>query len=217
MPLSNAPVSQIVAPYIVGISGGSAAGKTMVAGLLEEKLALYTPVVIGVDRYFLDKSHLPPDEMEKQNYDIPEALNFERLADDLEILTKGKSVKIPIYDYVTRKALAEKEAIKPSRLIIVEGILLFHPEILKPFLDFTIFVHANREERLRRRIARDIAERGRTKEQVIRQFNETVEPAFEKFIAPTRDKADLILDWNLIDTLAIQKLADRIKALLSGL
>lgn len=198
---------------LVGISGGSAAGKTMVAGLLAKALEDISPAVVEVDRYFRDNSHLSPDELAKLNYDIPDALNFDQLEKDLKELKSGSKIAIPHYDYATHSANPGAEKINPSRLVIVEGILLFHPQNIKPLIDYRVFVDAERNERLRRRIARDTVERGRTKESVIHQFNDTVEPAFEKYTRPTCNSADFILDWNPINTEDLAKLAYKIKSL----
>ncbi len=198
---------------LVGISGGSAAGKTMVTGLLAEALEDISPAVVGVDRYFRDNSHLSSCELAKLNYDIPEAINFDQLEKDLKELKSGNKIAIPYYNYSTHSAIPDAEIINPSRLVIVEGILLFHPENIEPLIDYRVFVDAEREERLRRRIARDTVERGRTEESVIHQFNETVEPAFEKYMLPTRNSADFILDWNPVNTEDLAKLAYKIKSL----
>lgn len=200
--------------FTVGVSGGSAAGKTTVAGLLARELAGLRPLVIGVDRYFLDRSGLSPEEREKVNYDVPEALDFAQLAVDLRALSVGESVMLPTYDYATHTSLPRSWQARPSGLIIVEGILLFYPEAVRPLLDFRVFVDAEREERLRRRIARDTAERGRTEESVIRWFNERVEPGFEKYTRPTRAEADAILDWNTMNYPAIDEIARRIRAII---
>lgn len=201
--------------FVVGISGGSAAGKTMVAGLLAEMLEEISPAVVGVDYYFKDQSHLSAQELARLNYDIPEALNFDLLEKDLKELKSGVGVSMPNYDYATHSSIQNATNITPSRLVIVEGILLFYPDSIKPLLDFKVFVEAGRDERLRRRIARDTVERGRTEESVIRQFNDTVEPSFEKYTQPTRNDADFMLDWNPINTKDLTKLASKIKSLVS--
>lgn len=200
--------------FTVGVSGGSAAGKTTVAGLLARGLADLRPLVIEVDRYFLDRSGLAPEEREQVNYDVPEALDFSQLAGDLRALAHGERVMLPSYDYATHTSLPRAHPAEPSGLIIVEGILLFYPEAVRPLLDFRVFVDAESEERLRRRIARDTAERGRTEESVIRWFNERVEPGFKKYIEPTRAGADVVLDWNTMNYPAIDEIARRIKAIM---
>ena len=146
-----------------------AAGKTMVADMLAKLLEQYKPAVIGVDRYFFDHSHLSTEKRIKLNYDIPSAINFDRLAGDISALKQGKPALLPIYDYASHKTLPEVEEVEPSPIIIAEGILLFYPEVIKPLLDCRIYVTAGKDERLRRRIARDIHERGRTRDEVIRQ------------------------------------------------
>jgi uridine kinase len=200
------------APFTVGISGGSAAGKTMVAGLLAVELADLAPLVIGVDRYFVDRSLVPPKKRMKINYDIPSALNFNALARDIANLKSGHWVFLPRYDYINHYSSANADLVKPAPLIIVEGILLFHSEQIEPLLDFRLFVEADRDTRLQRRIARDTVERGRTRESVTHQFNQTVEPAFLEYTAPTKEQADFALDWNVKDMQALWKAAMAVRA-----
>lgn len=196
----------------MGVSGGSAAGKTMVANMLAERLSEEGALVIGVDRYFLDRSALPPEERARLNYDVPEALNFAQLAVDISTLKAGRPVALPVYDYCHHAATPDAERVEPAPVIIVEGILLFYPQPIQPLLDYRIFVNAERDIRLARRIARDTVERGRSEESVIRQFIETVEPAFEKYTLPTRSQADVTLDWDVKDRGAINRLADAIRS-----
>jgi len=198
-------------PFIAGISGGSAAGKTMVANMLAEIMGDLRPLVVGVDRYFRDRSSLSSEDRVKINYDVPEALDFETLAADIEKLRNGKDTSLPVYDYATHSARPSAEDVQPAPLVIVEGILLFYPDEMKPLLDFRLFVEAERDVRLQRRIARDVVERGRSRESVILQFNETVEPGFEKYTKPTRAEADFILDWNVKDMASLGRAAELIR------
>jgi len=199
---------------VVGVSGGSAAGKTTVAYLLAERLEGFHPALIGVDRYFLDRSGLPAKELESVNYDVPSALDFGQLELDLKSLREGGQTFLPIYDYTSHSSRPKADLVESSPLIIVEGILLFYPPDIQTTLDYRIFVEAEREERLRRRIARDVVERGRSAESVVRRFFDTVEPAYEKYTYPTRKTADFVLDWNKRDPDAIETIARRITALM---
>ncbi|VAX24120.1 hypothetical protein MNBD_NITROSPINAE03-905 [hydrothermal vent metagenome] len=200
--------------FILGVSGGSAAGKTTVARLLAEALAKYDPAVIGVDMYYADQSALTPDEEEKFDFDSPTALDFDLLAKDLDKLKSGEPVRIPSYDYATHSSIPNATVVNPSRLIIVEGILLFHSRPIQPLLDCKIFVDSDRDERLQRRITRDTRERGRPKESALRRFYETVEPGFEKYTLPARSHAQFTLYWNRWDFKALEALSRRIEALI---
>lgn len=200
--------------FILGVSGGSAAGKTTVARLLAEALAKYDPAVIGVDMYFIDQSALTPGELEKFDFDSPEALDFDLLAGDLEKLKSGEPVTIPSYDYATHASRPNATMVNPSRLVIVEGILLFHPQPIQRLLDCKIFVSADREERLRRRVARDAKERGRSPESVMQRFYDTVEPGYEKYTLPTKAGSQFTIYWNRWDFKALEALSRRIEALM---
>lgn len=201
-------------PVVVGISGGSAAGKTTVAQLLAQRLEAFHPALLAVDRYFKDQGDVADEARAKLNYDVPEALDFALLEKDISLLRRGRAAMVPEYDYATHSSVPRAYKIGPSQLPIVEGILLFHPEKIAPLIDFRIFVEAEREERLRRRIERDTVHRGRTRESVIRQFTETVEPAFIKYTLPTRGRADAVLDWNTMNYPALDQIARRLGALM---
>lgn len=186
----------------------------MVAGLLAEELSDLAPLVIEVDRYFIDRSGLPPEERMKLNYDVPTALDFDGLARDIAYLKNGCRVALPRYDYANHAAFPDADPADPAPLIIVEGILLFHPAQIKPLLGFRLFVEADRDVRLKRRVARDTVERGRTEESVIRQFNQTVEPAFLEYTAPTKGQADFALDWNVRNMEALRMAAVAVRAVM---
>ncbi|MBI4827593.1 MAG: AAA family ATPase [Nitrospinae bacterium] len=140
---------------MAGVCGGSAAGKTTVAQSLASRLARFHPTVVEVDRYYYDRGALTGEQKRAINYDEPAAIEFSLLAASLVQLKQGHAVDVPVYDYATHALLARTDRLKPSRLVIVEGVLLFSDPACRALLDFTIFVQADREERLRRRIARD--------------------------------------------------------------
>jgi uridine kinase len=200
--------------FILGVSGGSAAGKTTVAHLLADSLEKYDPAVISVDAYFSDQSSLTEDQLDKFDFDSPDALDFDLLARHLAKLKSGEQVTIPEYNYATHSSRPDGVTISPSRLIIVEGILLFYPKSIQGMLDCKIFVDADADERLRRRVARDVKERGRTSESVTERFKETVEPGFEKYTLPTRPDSQFTLSWNQWDFKALEVLSRRVEALI---
>ncbi len=201
---------------IVGVSGPSASGKTTVARRLAAALVAYDPVTIASDGYYRDRSSLSEEEKAAIDYDAPDALDFDRLAADLKTLADGGAATPPQYDYVHHASIPGERTLGPSKLIIVEGILLFYPPPVAPLLDLRIFIEADREVRLARRIDRDGRERGRDRASVIRQFEATVEPGYEAYTLPTRSSADLIVDWNRYDDEAVADIVRLVTQRITG-
>jgi uridine kinase len=175
------------------MAGGTGAGKTTLAEELALCIGPGSAVVIHEDRYYRDNSHLPVTSREDLNYDHPEAIDLGLLARHVTELVSGRTIKQPIYDFVRHVRSKETVTISPARLIIVEGLFTLFNKRLWDVIDFKIFLDLEDGIRLSRRIERDIRERGRTEESVIRQWNSTVQPMFKLFIQPSRSYADLIL------------------------
>lgn len=179
-------------PFVVGIAGGSGAGKSTLAR--ELAAALGTTLVVQVDWYYRDLSHLPPERRAEWNFDHPDALDWELLRRQIEALRRGEAVLRPAYDFGAHTRLPEPVEIQPEPVAIVEGILALHDAGLRELFDLKIFVDAPREVRLGRRTRRDVVERGRTEGSVLTQFQRTVEPMHGLYVAPSRDFADLQAD-----------------------
>jgi uridine kinase len=179
-------------PFVVGIAGGSGAGKSTLAR--ELAVALAAALVVQLDWYYRDLSHLPPEQRAEWNFDHPDALDWELLRGQIGALRRGEAVLRPAYDFGAHARLAEPVEIQPQPVAIVEGILALHDARLRELLDLKIFVDAPRELRLGRRTLRDVVERGRTKGSVLLQFERTVEPMHGLYVAPSRDFADLHAD-----------------------
>lgn len=177
---------------IVGIAGPSCAGKSLFAASLAARIP--GSVLVGLDRYYRDCSHLPPDERSRQNFDHPNAFEWSRLERDVDALAMGHEVQLPAYDFSRHVRCTEFERCGPARLVIVEGILALASPTLRARYDLAIFIDASRDTCRNRRVDRDVAFRGRTAESVVRQIAETVEPMYDTFVAPTRAYADVILD-----------------------
>ena len=180
-------------PYVVGIAGGTGSGKTTVAERLAEAMPRGRCVTIDHDAYYRDQSHLSPDDRAAVNYDHPASLDSELLARHLGELRSGRAVEIPIYDFATHTRRAETRRIEPSRVIIVEGILVFAEPALRDQMDIKIFVDTDPDIRLMRRIWRDLEERGRTFQSVRDQYYASVRPMHIEHVEPSKRWADLIV------------------------
>lgn len=167
--------------WSIGIAGGSGAGKTTLAQKLANLLDGMA-VVIEQDSYYKCRSHLPPEEREKVNFDHPDAVDLDLLTSHLRQLKRGMPVERPIYDFTTHTRKAETLRTDPVPVVIVEGLFLFVKPDLRNLFDFRIFVDADPDIRFIRRLQRDLKERGRTLESVIRQYIETVKPMHDQFI-----------------------------------
>ena len=175
---------------LVGIAGPSCAGKTELARWLGARLGA---PVLNLDHYYIDLAHLPLEERAKTNFDEPAAVDREAILEDVAALGRGEPVTAPLYDFSTHTRARGGERIVPAGLVVVEGLFaLYCPELRKHFF-VKLFVDAPDALCLARRLERDVRERGRTPESVLRQFESTVRPGAERFIRPTRAYADLVL------------------------
>jgi uridine kinase len=189
-------------PYLIGISGASCSGKTTLAHAIAGALKERESVIISLDSYYHDLSHLTFENRKKQNFDIPGAVDFELLLRDISSLIKGKEIIVPRYLFSShiRAPLSEGHPVtldagvvkKP--VVILEGLHTFYPEDLRAMIDLKIFIELPLSLCLNRRINRDTKERGRTANDVRRQFQETVVPMYEKYITPIKEYSDLIVD-----------------------
>jgi uridine kinase len=186
-------MSTVTRPLVVGIAGGTGSGKTTVAHHLAAAMPDGRCVTIEHDAYYRDQSHLAAIERAKINYDHPSSLESELLAEHLRRLREGQVVDIPIYDFATHTRRADTRRITPSRVIIVEGILVFTEASLRELLDIKIFVDTDSDIRLIRRIRRDLEQRGRTFQSVRDQYYATVRPMHLEWVEPSKRWADLIV------------------------
>ena len=177
---------------LIGVAGGTGSGKTTVASRIGEVLHAEM-VIIPQDFYYKDNNHLPLSEREKINYDHPDSFDNELLVSDLQKLLAGQEINSPIYDFKEHKRSEQTKLIKPAPVIILEGILIFVPKILREVMDFKIFVDTPSDIRLIRRIKRDMVERGRSLDSVIAQYTETVRPMHIEFVEPSKKYADIII------------------------
>ncbi|WP_299521301.1 uridine kinase [Winogradskyella sp.] len=188
---------------IIGIAGGTGCGKTTVVNKLINELPEGEVGVISQDSYYKDTSHLSYDERVNINFDHPRSIDFELLVNHLKQLKKGKSIDQPIYSFVKHNRTGDTIKTKPRKVMIVEGILILtNPEIRELF-DIKIFVHADSDERLIRRLKRDITERGRDIDEVLTRYQNTLKPMHEQFIEPMKEYADIIIPNNKYNTVAV--------------
>ena len=188
---------------IIGIAGGTGCGKTTA---VQQLLGAFPEGEIGVisqDSYYQDTSHLSYEERTSINFDHPKSIDFKLLITHLNTLKANKPVEQPVYSFVNHNRTGDTIHTLPRKVMLVEGILIFtHPE-LRNLFDIKIFVHADSDERLMRRLKRDIAERGRDLNEVLSRYQNTLKPMHNQFIEPTKTYADIIIPNNTYNTVAI--------------
>lgn len=188
---------------IIGIAGGTGCGKTTVVNTILNELPEGEVGVISQDSYYKDTSHLGYDERIKINFDHPRSIDFELLEDHLKELKKGNSVNQPVYSFVKHNRTGDTISTKPRKVMIVEGILILSHAEIRNLFDIKIFVHADSDERLIRRLKRDISERGRDLDEVLNRYQTTLKPMHQQFIEPMKEYADIIIPNNKYNTVAV--------------
>ncbi|WP_224490054.1 uridine kinase [Robertkochia flava] len=188
---------------IIGIAGGTGCGKTTVVNQIINELPPDEVGIISQDSYYNDLSHMPMEERVRVNFDHPGAIDFELLCAHLMELKAGNAVEQPVYSFREHNRTGDTETTIPRKVMIVEGILILtHPEV-RDLFDIKIYVHADSDERLIRRIKRDVDERGRDMEEVLTRYQTTLKPMHQQFIEPTKEYADIIIPNNKYNTVAI--------------
>ncbi len=193
--------------FIIGIAGGTGCGKSTVVRKIIDKLPENQVAVIPQDSYYIDNGHIPLKERQKINFDHPSSLEFPLLVDHIRMLKNGETIEQPTYSYLTCTRNEETINVRPTKVVIVEGILIFSHKPLRDLMDIKVFVDAEPDDRLSRVIKRDIEERGRVIEQVLDRYYETVKPMHIQFIEPTKRFADIIVPQGGNNQVAINVLA----------
>ena len=188
---------------VIGIAGGTGSGKTTVVHQIMNELPSTEVGVISQDSYYKETSNLSYDERTKINFDHPRAIDFELLIAHLKDLKAGKIIEQPIYSFITHNRTEDTISTHPRKVVIVEGILIFTNPEIRDLFDIKVFVHADSDERLIRRLKRDIAERGRDMDEVLNRYQTTLKPMHEQFIEPTKAFADIIIPNDKYNTVAI--------------
>ncbi|UII78988.1 uridine kinase [Flagellimonas sp. CMM7] len=188
---------------ILGIAGGTGCGKTTVVNQIVDELPENEVGVISQDSYYNDLSHLTKEERGKVNFDHPNSIDFDLLISHLDQLRQGKSINKPIYSFVEETRLDETILTPPRKVMIVEGILVLSNPQLRNMFDIKIYVHADSDERLIRRLQRDIKERGHDLEKALTRYQTAVKPMHQQFIEPSKEFADIIIPNNHYNTVAV--------------
>ena len=188
---------------IIGIGGGTGSGKTTVVNQILSEFPEGEVQVISQDSYYKETSHLTFEERCEINFDHPKSIDFELLESHLKDLKNGKHVNQPVYSFKTHNRTGETTITKPKKVVIVEGILILSDTELRSLFDIKIFVHADSDERLMRRLKRDIAERGRDLDEVLERYQTTLKPMHQQFIEPMKEFADIIIPNNHYNTVAV--------------
>lgn len=188
---------------IIGIAGGTGSGKTTVVRQIMNELPKDEVAVISQDSYYRETTELSYEERSLINFDHPHALDFDLLAQHLATLKEGNAIAQPVYSFITHNRTSDVLLTHPRKVIIVEGILILSDPALRNLFDIKIFVHADHDERLIRRLKRDMAERGRDLEEVLQRYQSTLKPMHEQFIEPTKAYADIIIPHDRYNTVAI--------------
>ena len=205
----------MTSPVIVGIAGGTGSGKTTVARAIYDRVGRDRIEWISHDSYYRNFEGLSPDERHHINFDHPDSLETELLARHLDVLRKGSSVEVPIYDFTTHCRKAEMHRVEPRKVVIVEGILVLAEPELRKRIHIKLFVDTPADIRFMRRLMRDIKTRGRSMESVIEQYVTTVRPMHEEFVEPSKRYADLIIPEGGENLVAIDAIISRVEHLLT--
>jgi uridine kinase len=201
-------------PLVIGIAGGSGSGKTTVAQEILQRVGPERIAFLQHDSYYKDLSGLPPAQRADVNFDHPNSLETDLLIQHIATLREGKAVEVPIYDFSTHSRTDRTFTVQPRGVILVEGILIFTEAALRELFDVKIFVDTDSDIRFIRRLERDLAERGRTTESVIKQYQLTVRPMHLEFVEPSKRYADVIIPEGGFNTAALDMVVARIEALL---
>src|SRR5262245_26319961 len=198
-------------PLIIGVAGGSGSGKSTVARNVAQALKAESVAFIDMDAYYRNHAHLPLDERRKVNWDHPEAFDWELLVAHLTQLTAGEAIEKPVYDFVTHTRSDRRVVVPAAHVVVIDGILLFTDARVRELCDVKVFVDADADIRLIRRIKRDMAKRGRPLQEILDQYLTTVQPMHLEFVEPSKRYADVIVPRGGHNTIAIEMIVANIQ------
>ncbi len=203
-------------PIIIGIGGGTGSGKTTVAREVRKHFPEESVVILHHDSYYVDRSDLPPASRENINYDHPDSFDNQLLLFHLNELRGGRPVEKPIYDFETHTRRKETITVRPARIILLEGILVLAEDVLRESMDIKLYVDTDADERFIRRLRRDIADRGRTVDQVIEQYLKTVRPMHLQFVETSKRYADVIIPEGGQNRVAVDLIVTKARDILAN-
>ncbi len=203
-------------PIIIGIGGGTGSGKTTVAREVRKHFPEESVVILHHDSYYVDRSDLPPSSRENINYDHPDSFDNELLLFHLNELRGGRPVEKPIYDFETHTRRKETITVRTARIILIEGILVLAEDALRESMDIKLYVDTDADERFIRRLRRDIADRGRTVDQVIEQYLKTVRPMHLQFVETSKRYADVIIPEGGQNRVAVDLIVTKARDILAN-
>jgi uridine kinase len=203
-------------PLLIGLAGGSGSGKTTIAHTIIERVGRDRIAFVQHDAYYRDQSDMPLEMRSRVNYDHPDSLETSLLVKDLCTLRMGSAIQVPVYDFTHFSRTTETMRVEPRPVILVEGILIFVDAALRSLFDIKIYVDAPADLRFIRRLQRDLTERQRTADSVIRQYLETVRPMHIEFVEPTKRFADLILPEGGFNTVGVDVIIARVRSMIES-
>jgi uridine kinase len=208
-------ISAAHATTIICVAGGTGAGKTTIANKIKAQVG-DDAAIISQDSYYKDLSHMTIEERSKVNFDHPDSIEFSLLKKHLLQLKNGEPIEVPIYDFTTSNRTGKTKTLLPKDIIILEGILVLAVPEIHDILDIKLYVEVEDDERLLRRIKRDIEERGRAIENVRKQYLATVKPMHQKFVAPSKKFANLIIPYDSENIVAVDLLVTELRKKIAG-
>ncbi len=201
-------------PLVIGIAGGSGSGKTTAADIILQKVGKQRIAYLQHDSYYRELTNLPLNQRREVNFDHPDSLDSDLMKEHIQTLKQWKSIEVPVYDFTTHSRTNETMHVEPRRVILVEGILIFAEAALRSLFDVRIFVDTDADIRFIRRLRRDIEERGRTTEMVVKQYLTTVRPMHLDFVEPSKRYADVIIPEGGLNEVAMDMVIARIESML---
>lgn len=200
---------------IIGVAGGSGSGKSTLVKKLQEAFGVEDVSTLCHDYYYKEHSDMSYEQRTQLNYDHPQAFDTDMMVAHIRSLKNNETIERPVYSFVEHNRTAERVTVKPSKVIIIDGILIFENQELRDLMDIKVFVDTDADVRLARRILRDVCNRGRSMESVIEQYLSTVKPMHEEFVEPSKRYADVIIPEGGFNSVAVEMLIQSIRSLIN--